>query len=439
MTADRVVGMGHALAELRSVVGRIARAAGGPAGPGAPVPRGLLIEGPAGCGKTHLAGHVAEMLRSLGVPAALYAFGADEFGAAWQLRRLVEHLSAAPGHAILVIDQVDLIARHRASDPSREGRRMLSALLASLDGTASGPGLTLVGLTSEGAGSLDPAVRRPGRMNLTITVGLPDAAEREALWRLYLGDVPTEGALDHAGLAAATPRASPAAIAEWVAAAAGIAYADGRRAAVTQADVDAAVGRDGQVRAGRPRAPGTWRARVHEAGHVAVAVALRGPGSVASVRTGDGHHATRLGPESADGARGDALLLDHVCACLGGAEAEALLLGERSTGSAHDMARATDLALDRVGAAMDPALGPACLHLPEALVPEARKRALAARVDAVLAAAGARAAAIVARERGAIARLAERLGDTPDLEGDELLAAIAAAGLRGPDDPEAPP
>ena len=207
---------------------------------------GLLMYGPPGCGKTYLARAVAGELG-----ASFYPVGISDVLQHWlgdSERALHQIFETARRNApcVLFFDEVDALGQRRTALANSSGLRVVvNTLLAEMDtATSSNDGVYVLGATNM-PWDVDPALRRPGRFDRMIFVGLPDAEARAAIVRLNLRDRPVER-IDPASVAKRTDGFSGADIAHVCDTATQLAMADSLRAGevrpVRMADVDAALG-----------------------------------------------------------------------------------------------------------------------------------------------------------------------------------------------------
>jgi cell division protease FtsH len=203
---------------------------------GGKIIKGILMQGPPGCGKTLLAKAISS---ESGVP--FLAVSGSEFvevfvgvGAS-RIRRLVKRarmLAEAHGACIIFIDELDVIGRGRtfnAFGGSEETNSTQNQLLVEMDGIHSGrDNVIFIGATNAAESSLDKALLRPGRFDRKIYVGRPHLKEREDMFRYYLGKINADPTLDIKKLAQRTVWKTPAEIEGAVKEAALIATRDGR-------------------------------------------------------------------------------------------------------------------------------------------------------------------------------------------------------------------
>jgi transitional endoplasmic reticulum ATPase len=176
-------------------------------------PRGILLSGSPGTGKTLLAKAAA---RETGVnfisvrgPELLNKWVGESERAVRDLFRMARQ--AAP--SVLFFDEFDALARERGGgDPATE--RVVAQLLTEMDGIADAGGVLVLAATNR-PDLIDPALRRPGRLDLHIDVGLPDEAARRSIFAIHLRGRPVEPDVSADMLAVGTQGWSGAQIAEW--------------------------------------------------------------------------------------------------------------------------------------------------------------------------------------------------------------------------------
>ena len=199
------------------------------------LPKGVLLVGPPGVGKTYVAKAVAGEAR---VPF-FYQSGANivEIYVGMGARRVHELFQAAKRTApsIIFIDEIDAVGRHRGAAGNEEREATLNQLLTEMDGFESSSGVIVMAATNR-IEMLDEALLRPGRFDRRIHISLPDRREREEILSLYLRQKPHEADLE--ALARATVGFSAAALSTLVNEAALHAFRAGRKA-LTDEDFDA--------------------------------------------------------------------------------------------------------------------------------------------------------------------------------------------------------
>lgn len=428
---DAIIGLTHVMAELDSLVGRLedherARLLG------AEPPKGVLFYGPPGVGKTLVARYLSG---TLGAAVPLYEVSSDELTPD-RLRGALRELATRGTRSVLYLDEIDQWALHRGDHHAHSPRTrlLLTAALAALDGLVPTTGPLVIASSNRSPAVLDPALVRSGRLGIHVHFDLPDEAERARLFAHFLVGRPIDGRPDTDRLARLTRGSSPADIRGMVDDAAGLALAAGRHA-IADADLVAAVRRRGDVdpETALDDPERRRRSAVHEAGHVAACVRLRGPDWVYAVRlTAEGGQ-TDYGEEGVEiGERGDADARDAFIVALAGSVAEAAVLGEPSLGSSHDIAQVTALALARLASGLEPAFPPISLDALGVHVPETLRTAALAAITPVLVSAGDVAVRIVRDAHEPIRRFAGILERAGELAGADLVAAIEAAGFPGP-------
>jgi transitional endoplasmic reticulum ATPase len=176
-------------------------------------PRGILLSGQPGTGKTLLAKAVARETNvnfiSVQGPELLNKWVGESERAVRDLFRIARQ--AAP--CVLFFDEFDALARARTGvDPAAE--RVVAQLLTEMDGIEDARGVLILAATNR-PDLIDPALRRPGRLDLHIDIGLPDGDARAAIFAIHLRERPVDPTLSPAILAASADGWSGAAIAEW--------------------------------------------------------------------------------------------------------------------------------------------------------------------------------------------------------------------------------
>jgi AAA+ superfamily predicted ATPase len=215
---------------------------------GATLRGGLLLYGPPGCGKTHLARAVAGELGARFIAVSL----ADVLSS-WLGRsegNVAELFAAARAQAptLVFLDELDALGRSRGA-LGRSGsalRGVVNQLLTELDGVASRNEGVFVLAATNAPWDVDPALRRPGRLDRTLFVGPPDAPARAHILRTHLAGLPLAADVDVADLAARSAGLSGADLALVCRAAAQAALREAARTAdpqraVTAADLQAAL------------------------------------------------------------------------------------------------------------------------------------------------------------------------------------------------------
>jgi cell division protease FtsH len=242
---------------------------------GARVPKGVLMYGPPGTGKTLMARAVAG---EAGLP--FFAISGSEvtgfligLGVA-RIKGLFRKARKRGG--VIFIDEIDAIGGRRGVNRSHnEDDRTLNQLLVEMDGFSQREGVLVIGATNR-PDDLDPALRRPGRFDRTVAVGLPSVDEREAILKLHVTqrEVPVASDVDLGRLARLMPQSSGADLANLVNEAAIVAARQGALV-VAWGHIESARDRLllGKERTGFRASDGEWQiVAVHEAGHALAGV-----------------------------------------------------------------------------------------------------------------------------------------------------------------------
>jgi cell division protease FtsH len=348
VTFADVAGLDEVVAELKEVKDYLTNAERFKA-LGAQLPRGMLLYGPPGSGKTLLARALAG---ETGVP--FYSVSASSFvevyvgiGAA-RVRQLFEEAKKNTP-SIVFIDELDAVGRRRSADigGDREFDHTLNQLLVELDGFAMSEGVVLIGATNRPE-LIDPALMRPGRFDRRIHVDKPDVNGRLAILRLHASKRPFSGKIDWMSVAHRTPGLTGAELANIINEASFLA-ARRRSPTISSEEVEEAVDRVANG-AKSNRVISDEQKRLiayHEAGHAILSLLLRGIRPVARVSIvgrmgGLGRSNWSANDDSEVMTRRE--LMSQLMVLLAGRAAEKNTFGEPSTRAEDDLEQAWDLA-----------------------------------------------------------------------------------------------
>ena len=323
---------------------------------GARAPKGVLLEGEPGTGKTLLARATAG---EADVP--FYSASAAEFiemivgVGAQRVRQLFDEArKTAP--SIIFIDEIDAIGRSRASNRAMGGNdereQTLNQILTEMDGFDGTEGVIVMAATNR-ADVLDPALTRPGRFDRVITVSAPDQKGRESILRVHTRKIPMAPDVDLAQIAASTPGMTGADLANLANEAA---LQAARRAdqIVHQRDFTNALE---QIQLGVARSvviPDDERRRTayHEGGHALLGMLQKGADPVRKVSIiprGQALGVTLSTPDTDKYGYDEAYLRGRIVGALGGMAAEDAIFGVVTTGAESDLNQATAIARQMVG------------------------------------------------------------------------------------------
>jgi cell division protease FtsH len=430
LSLEDYVGNDHARDEARRLVARV-RGADRFRDAGLPVPRAILVAGPYGVGKTHLARLIAAELGAGTETVVCFEVNAAHLSPA-RVEELARVLPALGQRVVIVVDEVDVVAGRRgmpalfAPARSADATGTLVALLGLLDGLRRAEQVTWIFTTSASCVDLDGALLRPGRVDLTIVLEPPRRDERAALVRYFARDLPVAEDVDPVVMADAIgPGATPAVIAGVMADALAMAI-DAGGETITVEHLDAAVRRRlTSVRRMEVRPADRRRLAIHEAGHAVVAAVLGSVPARIEIRDVDG--VTTHERQTAGEGSTETEVRNRIAVCLAGIAAERAVTGEGSLGSELDVRLASGLARSLVLSGCSDEM----LMHPDAGGPvlAGDGAAIAAAVAAILAAERDRAVALIEQHRAAIEALAARLETSGRLAGDEVAAALAELGV----------
>ena len=450
VTFEDVAGVDEAEAELVEVVDFLKNPQKYTA-LGARIPKGVLLVGSPGTGKTLLAKAVAG---EAGVP--FFSLSGSEFvemfvglGAARMRDLFEEARKRAP--CIVFIDELDAIGKTRggvaAFSTHDEREQTLNQLLVEMDGFEATAGVIIMAATNRPE-VLDQALLRAGRFDRQVVVDRPDLRGREEILRVHVRKVKLADDVSLLVLAQRTPGMVGADLAKVVNEAA-LAAARRGSALVAQKDFEIAIDRIqlGLEKKGRVmNEDEKRRVAYHESGHALVALSVDHANPV---------HRVTIIPRSI-GALGVTLqlptedrylvtkedLLDRICVMFGGRVAEEIVCGDVSTGAHDDLTRATETArqmVTRLG--MSEKLGAMTfgrqqssrflegMGMEERTYSEGTARAIDAEVRSILQDQHRRATGILTEKRGLLERMTRRLLEVETLDRAEIESLVAAPAV----------
>jgi cell division protease FtsH len=412
---------------------------------GGTVPKGVLLVGAPGTGKTLLARAVAGQA---GVP--FFSLSASEFvemivgvGAS-RVRDLFEQArQAAP--SIIFIDELDAIGRARGTGGALGGHdereQTLNQILTEMDGFDSREGVIVLAATNR-ADVLDPALLRPGRFDRRVVVQRPDRAGRTAILRVHTKSVPLAADVDLERLAAQTPGLVGAELRNLVNEAALLAARKGQDE-VRADDFAEAMQKItlGPARHILLNPADRERTAYHESGHALLGLLV--PGSdpvhrVSIVPRGMALGATYQLPVDDRTGYAEDHLRARITSALGGRAAERLIYGVVTTGAENDLRQVTEIARQMVLRwGMSAKLGPVSFAtpnddgLPAAFQHQPYSEATAELIDAevrrIVEECESEATRLLTAHRPQLVRLAQALLEAESLDEAEILAVT---GIR---------
>ena len=349
VTFDEVAGVEEAKQELAEIVEFLKNAKKFQA-LGAKIPKGVLLLGPPGCGKTMLARAVAG---EAGVPF-FHISGSDfvEMFVGVGASRVRDLFDTAKINrpSLIFIDEIDAVGRQRGAGLGGghdEREQTLNQLLVEMDGFDPNAGVIMIAATNR-PDVLDPALLRPGRFDRRVVVDAPDVVGRKAIFNVHLRGKPIEDDINVDTLAKLTPGFTGADIMNVVNEAA-ILAARRDKSKVSMSEFDEARDRVLMGPERKTRMNSARKLRVvayHELGHAIVAAKLPNADPVYKITViprGMSGGATWFLPKE-ESLRTKKDMLDDIAASLGGRVAEELVFEDVTTGAVQDLNQVTDIA-----------------------------------------------------------------------------------------------
>lgn len=318
---------------------------------GARIPRGVLLVGPPGTGKTYISRAVAG---EAGVP--FFSISGSEFlemfvgvGAS-RVRDLFE-VAKKNSPCIIFIDEIDAVGRKRGSGLGGghdEREQTLNQLLVEMDGFEKNEGIIMMAATNR-PDILDDALLRPGRFDRRVTIGLPDVRGREEILNIHTKDKPMAADVDIKNIAKRTPGFTPADLENLVNEAAILSARHGQSSITKSVLEEASI----KVLAGPEKTSTVITPEekklvsFHEAGHAIVTKSLPDTDPVQMVTIvprGSAGGFTYTVPEEEKYYYTKSKMINEIIILLAGRAAEELKLEDISTGASNDIERATKIA-----------------------------------------------------------------------------------------------
>ena len=420
---------------------------------GGRIPKGCLLVGAPGTGKTLLARAIAG---EAGVP--FFSISGSDFvemfvgvGASRVRDLFVQGKKKAP--CIMFIDEIDAVGRHRGAGfggGNDEREQTLNQLLVEMDGFNANEGVILIAATNR-PDILDPALLRPGRFDRHVVVPRPDIRGRESILRVHVRNVPLSKDVEVSVLARSTPGFTGADLENLVNEAALLAARNDKES-VNMLDLEFAKDKVMMGAERRSMIISDEEKRTtayHEAGHALVAKLLPGTDPVHKVTIiprGMALGLTQQLPLDEKYTYPREYLLNNLVILFGGRVAEELVLKQVTTGAGNDIEKATDLVRRMVCEwGMSEKLGPMAFGRKEEEIFLGRdftqkadySKSTAIQIDAeikrIIQESYQRATALLSANLRLLHEIAEKLLEKEVLEGSEIDAIVTASGLCGGD------
>ena len=414
---------------------------------GAVIPKGVLLMGAPGTGKTMLARAVAG---EAGVP--FFHLSGSEFEemfvgvGASRVRDLFD-MAKRSAPSIIFIDEIDAVGRARSPSMGGQGEareQTLNQILVEMDGFEQTENVIVMAATNR-PDVLDQALLRPGRFDRRVTLELPDRSDREAILQVHVKEKPLAEDVNLRVVAERTPGFSGADLYSLMNEGAILAAREGRKK-VAQYDLIRAIEKVmlGPERKSHVLSPEEKKITAyHEAGHALVASCLPDADPVHKIsiiaRGHAGGYTLKL-PLDERRLMSKATFLDDIAMSLGGYVAEKEIFGDITTGPSNDLQVATGMARDMVTKYGMSTLGPVALEgngralFGGGLYGKEYSEAFATKIDdevkRIMDEAWARARKIILDKRDALTAIAEELVRVENIEREEFEKILVMHGIK---------
>jgi cell division protease FtsH len=385
------------------------------------IPKGLILEGPPGNGKTLLAKCFSGEIKVAFIPVSGAQFQEKYVGVGAARVRELFDLAMKNSPCIIFIDELDALCRKRSEEGTSRSEHdsTLNELLVNMDGFKSKPGIFIIGATNR-VDLLDTAMTRPGRIDKKIFVGNPDVKTRKAILRIHMKGKPMDKSITMDEMLQMSQGYSGAQIENFLNEAMLHALRDNRKE-MTRHDLETMSTRvltGFQAVESKVTPEQLYQVAIHEMGHAYTSI-LSGHKKVMKVNIHlwspkslgftlfETEETTLFTKES---------LMGELMVLLGGRVAEELFFGDKlSTGSAHDIEQAKKIAEQMV---INWGMGDRIIYPSES---EFYKKILEQEIDTILQRAFLETKVLLLKNSLKIKEMAERLVKTREIKYDELV------------------
>lgn len=458
VTFDDVAGIDEVKADLQEVVDLIKNNNAERKSLGGKAPKGAMLYGDPGCGKTLIAKAIANEAGVNFIAKSGSDFVEKFVGVGASRVRSMFKDARSKAPCVLFIDEIDGVAHHRSGDSGSGGaneyNQTINALLVELDGINGRDGVFVIGATNR-LDMLDPAALRPGRFDRKINVPLPDVTGREAILQVHTRNKVMSNDIDLSLIARATPRFSGADL-ENLANEAALLAERQQKDAIEMEDFENAKDKI-MMGSGRTLKMSEKERRLtawHEAGHALVALMEKASDPILKAtilpRGGALGMVVRV-PEGDQYSMNKAQMLAHLSVAAAGRAAEEVYYGDEdeiTSGASSDIQQMTNIAermikewgyskelgMRNFAAKPDPATG-----IVSQTFSQATLQKIDEEVTALVDTSYNRAKKMLEDYRPALDAIAEALLESETLTGDEIKAIAKKAGAPVPEKDMAQP